>query len=62
MSKDRLTQADFGMGLLAGLRLRGVSLLSDYDLPKLHEAFVAAYKSVEEYLGGQQAAFLHPDA
>lgn len=43
-----LNLIDFGMGVLGGLRLHGVSVVSDQHLPAFHGAFKAAYDIVEE--------------
>lgn len=42
-TSQKLYLKDFGMGVLAGLRLHRVSLLSDRDLPGFHNAFKKSY-------------------
>ncbi len=54
----KLHLLDFGMGVLAGLRLQRVNLLSDRDLPSFHAAFKAAYEVVEQEFNKSDLRFL----
>lgn len=45
---QRLDLASFGIGVLSGLTLSGVTILDDSDERKLNRSFLAAYKVVEE--------------
>lgn len=52
-----LSLIDFGMGVLGGLRLHQVSLLSDRSLPAFHAAFKAAYDTIEQEFDRSELRF-----
>ena len=59
MSGERSTldKLDFGVGLVAGLVLRGERTINERNLTVLHESFLEAFKVVEEQLGHENLRF-----
>jgi len=57
MSTERLDLWDFGMGLLSALRIRGIEVLDENDLNKLHAAFVDAFEVIEKRLVNERLTF-----
>jgi len=57
MSTDDLQLLEFGDGLLAGLRFRGVTTLDERAPANLHEAFTKAFMVVEGQLGSTNLLF-----
>jgi len=59
MSNERTTldKLDFGVGLVAGLVLRGEKTINERNLAVLHESFLEAFKVVEQELGRDQLRF-----
>lgn len=49
---------DFGTGIVAGMHRAGVTTFSDYDLPRLHGAFKAAFEVVKEQVGQDRLDFV----
>jgi len=58
MSNDRLELLDFGMGLLAGLRIRGVDALSENNIRKLHASFVKAFATAKQEFAQENVKFI----
>lgn len=56
-TNQNLSLSDFGTSILAGLRLIGVTLLSDSDTDKFCAGFQAAYDVVESELGDGKLDF-----
>lgn len=54
---ERLDLASFGIGVLAGLTLSGVTTLDDEDQRRLNKCFLAAYKVVEKHFERQNLRF-----
>jgi len=52
-----LTRYDFGMGLLAGLHVKGVGILNDRNEQVVHAAFRDAFEVVEHQLGREFLRF-----
>ena len=59
MSGERSTldKLDFGVGLVAGLVLRGETTINERNLAVLHESFLEAFKVVEKQLGRENLRF-----
>ena len=53
----KLSLLDFGMGILSGLHLRGVTTLDERELVKLHESFAEAFWVVEKLMGEEKLKF-----
>lgn len=56
-TQERTTLDDFGNGILVGLCEAGYLLLDEWHRTKLHDAFLEAFKVVEQELGPQTIAF-----
>ena len=48
---------DFGTGLLSGLHLKGLKLISERDLVRFHGCFAEAFSVVKELMGEDQLKF-----
>jgi len=59
MSGERSTldKLDFGVGMVAGLVLRGERTINERNLTVLHESFLEAFKVVERELGSDNLRF-----
>lgn len=55
--REDLHLQDFGVGILAALRISGVTMLSDRDEVRLHGAFVSAFQHVEEVFDQEHLRF-----
>ena len=57
IKRTRMSLLDFGTWLLAALRLKGVSVLDDYNEERLHAAFRAAFEVIEREIGKENLLF-----
>lgn len=55
--KEDLHLQDFGVAILAGLHLHGVTVISDRDEARLHGAFVSAFQFIETHFEKDQLRF-----
>jgi hypothetical protein len=55
--RNSLDKLDFGVGMVAGLVLRGETTINEQNLAVLHESFLEAFKVVERQLGRENLRF-----